>query len=389
MDGSGRFLAGLGAATLLHVALLPLLGFLLGGRGTRGGDQWRDGVVVELIRPEPAEPGIVAPPVTPASPKISPPVSPAPAVETATPAVAQAKAARPGADVPRGRRVPRSSRGDGARRPAPADAQPAFVLAVADPGPSGAAGPQPPAGGEGSSSAASPVAAPEASPADESAAGTGAREAQAGCTDGPDGLVCGVEQTDVLNRPQTFLGIVIDPGYEERGYDFHREGDSLVYQADAHNAVILREDGTVDSVGGPKPSDALCIMGGAPLPWDIPELPYYQYREIEDATAGLRQELADRQEQSWMGDALRGLPAELSAAVSHGGRTPSDRRWFLFRRWDECEESGGGSEARRIVERFIRERYPQDGAQAYTAAELEEMNGERRSRQPFCPYGCD
>jgi hypothetical protein len=388
VEGSSRLLAGLGAATLLHLALLPLLGFLLGGRGTHGGDQWRDGVVVELIRPAPAEPGIVAPPMRPAAPKTAAPLAPEPVVETATPAVAQAKAARPGTDVPRGRRVPRSSRGDGARRPAPADAQPAFVVAVADPGPSGAAAAQPLEDGEGASSEASPVAAPESSPSDESPAGAAAREAQAGCTDGPDGIVCGVEQTDVLNRPQTFMGMVIDPGYQERGYDFHREGDSLVYQADPHNAVIIREDGTIDSVSGPKPSDALCIMGGAPLPWDIPELPYYQYREIEDATAGLRQELADRQEASWMGDALRGLPAELSAAVSRGDKTPAEQRWFLFRRWDECEESSGGAEARRIIERFIRERYPQGGAQACTAAELDEMNGQRRSHQPFCPYGC-
>ncbi|MBI5502806.1 MAG: hypothetical protein HY907_21355 [Deltaproteobacteria bacterium] len=392
-SGSGRLLAGLGAATVLHAALLPLLGWALGGHGSPGGGEWRRGVVLELIRPEALESEAEHPPAPPApAAKAAGMTSPAHPIVPAPAAAARADVPRRDVGVPRGRRVPpRTGRGTTGRAEPPRP-PPATLVAVADPrgvssdvglATEGAAGG--PSGASQAPGAAAEVAATEG-PA-ESRPGTD--EAQAGCTQTADGVVCSVEQPDVLNRPQSFMGMVVDPGYQERGYVLEPEGGGYVYRADSHNAVHIAPDGSIDVESGPRPSDALCILGGAPLPWDIPELPQYQYDEIEQATAGLRADMADRQHRSWQFDALDGLAQELESIVSRGDRTPAEQRRFLFRRWDECTESGGGLEARRIIEELIHRRYPQGGSLGYGDAELLELNDDRSSRMPFCPYGCD
>jgi len=209
-----------------------------------------------------------------------------------------------------------------------------------------------------------------------------------GCAATADGFVCTRRESDVLNRPQQFMGYEVSSGHREREYRFEREGDSYVYRPDSHNAVVLHEDGTVEIESGPKPSDALCILGGAPLPWDIPEIPHYQFQELQEETADVRRQLAERAEASRIDDALRGLSDELTAELERGTRSPAEQRRFLFLRWDECTESGGGLEARRIIEQLVRRRFPRDSPRQYTPAELEELNRGRASNAPFCPIGC-
>jgi len=383
-DGPGRLLASFGAATLLHLALLPLLGYAFGD-SDRGGDKKHNGVQLELF-PADAPPLPSTPPNPLEAGKVADPLAVALSATPATPP--RASVPRPGEGAPRGRRAPESPRRGTSGRPSvasppvsspdPSAESPAAVLEL------GAGAPAATAPVEGLA-ASGPVAA-EPSPEDTPGVGD---EAQAGCAHSPDGdLVCGVAQTDVLNRPQTFMGMIVSPGYEERTYEFHREGRDYVYRADSHNAVIVHEDGSVELESGPRPSDALCILGGAPLPWDIPEMPQYQYDELEQATSGIRQEMQARQESRWADDALEGLHDELAAAVSSRRRSPVEARRFLFERWDECTESGAGLDARRIIEDLIRRRFPPDGPRAYTPEELANLNAERSSRMEFCPYGC-
>jgi hypothetical protein len=381
--GTGRLLACLGAAGGLHLVLLPLLGLLLGD-DLDGGDPQDRGLVVWLDAATPPVAAAKAPSRAPEPVRVVEPDG----AKSVAEVVARADVVRrPASSTPRGAVVPRPAGPGRMRRPsaaappaepAPAETGPASgpstlaeALTAADGNPGG-----------GSASAAATVPATLETPTPELPA------AQAGCVETADGLLCGHHEPGVLNRPQEFMGQPLGYGYEEQTYDFHREGRDWVYRPDSHNAIIVREDGSIAEESGPKPTDLLCILGGAPLPWDIPTIPHYQYREAEEATAGLRQRLADEREAESTREALSGLRAELAAAVGRGGRTPEAQRRFLFLRWDECLESGAGLDARQVIEEFIRERFPPGSASAYGAAELEELNAGRRSTLPFCPYGC-
>jgi hypothetical protein len=63
----------------------------------------------------------------------------------------------------------------------------------------------------------------------------------------------------------------------------------------------------------------------------------------------------------------------------------------VFELWDDCSEEPGslgeaGTRARAQVIGWIRARMPADSAAAYSAAELDELNARRRSRERFAPY---
>jgi hypothetical protein len=68
------------------------------------------------------------------------------------------------------------------------------------------------------------------------------------------------------------------------------------------------------------------------------------------------------------------------------------RKRALFEMWDEVDETGeeevvaAGTAARAAVVGFLRARFPQGGASAFTAAEIATFNGRRRSRAVFAPY---
>ena len=379
--GTGRLLACFGAAGGLHLALLPLLGFLLGD-GERDGEREDTGIVAWL---EAAPAAAVKAPFAESRPV---PVVDGDAAKSA-PAAARAAVRRPAASPPRGLAVPRSGERGRARRRSAAPPSASLVAVAATGAESGPAtlGSASAGADGGSAGGVASVRAPS-SPAVLETPTPEVPEARAGCVETADGLLCGHREEGVLNRPREFLGGRLGYGYEERTYDFHREGRDWVYRPDSHNAIIVREDGSLAEESGPKPSDLLCILGGAPLPWDIPTIPHYQYREAEEATAGLRQRLADERDAENTREALGGLREELAAAVGRGGRTPEAQRRFLFLRWDECLERGAGLDARRVIEEFVRERYPAGSPSAYAPAELEGLNAGRRSTAPFCPYGC-
>jgi hypothetical protein len=68
------------------------------------------------------------------------------------------------------------------------------------------------------------------------------------------------------------------------------------------------------------------------------------------------------------------------------------RKQALFEMWDDCAESGpeelrvAGKSARRYIIGFIRSKLPATSADAYTTAELERFNRQRKSQLPFEPY---
>jgi hypothetical protein len=74
------------------------------------------------------------------------------------------------------------------------------------------------------------------------------------------------------------------------------------------------------------------------------------------------------------------------------GRDLATRKQDLFDLWDECAESGSddliaaGTAARTYLIGFIRARLPVGSPDAYTAAELAELNAHRHSTQTFAPY---
>jgi hypothetical protein len=71
---------------------------------------------------------------------------------------------------------------------------------------------------------------------------------------------------------------------------------------------------------------------------------------------------------------------------------PAARRKGLFEMWDECAETGteelriAGKAARKYILGFIRSKLPATSPDAYTTAELERLNRQRKSQLPFEPY---
>jgi hypothetical protein len=68
------------------------------------------------------------------------------------------------------------------------------------------------------------------------------------------------------------------------------------------------------------------------------------------------------------------------------------RKQGLFELWDDCAESGGeelvvaGASARAHVVGFIRSKLPAGSSDAFSAAEIVQLNRQRKSRAPFAPY---
>ncbi len=119
-----------------------------------------------------------------------------------------------------------------------------------------------------------------------------------------------------------------------------------------------------------------------------------------DATAELRGQLARDHRRANERAALASLHGDLQR-IWDAAQTPVTlRREQLFQRWDECDEEAAGEQvsaedrarghagaiARQRIEAWIREHVPQRGADAFTAAELRDMNQRKRSRARFDPY---
>jgi hypothetical protein len=59
---------------------------------------------------------------------------------------------------------------------------------------------------------------------------------------------------------------------------------------------------------------------------------------------------------------------------------------MLFELWDEAEAGERAADARRAIERWIREHLPDGSPDAFSAAELARWNGARESTAEFQPY---
>jgi hypothetical protein len=109
-----------------------------------------------------------------------------------------------------------------------------------------------------------------------------------------------------------------------------------------------------------------------------------------------RMEMAAEARTELLQEAIRDLPDLLAAVWSQTKRTAAERRRLLFELWDACVEPGAkgvdeelglaGAQARVMVIAFVRRELPAGSADAYTAEELETLNKDRDSREPFVPY---
>jgi len=125
-------------------------------------------------------------------------------------------------------------------------------------------------------------------------------------------------------------------------------------------------------------------------------------RRFLDQTADLRAEMAAEHRRSHEKAALGKLAGDLRAIWTDAATPMSLRKEKIFARWDECEEmlvdagepepeqearARAGVIARRRIEAFVRKQAPKGSPDAFTPAELREMNARRKSRARFDPYG--
>jgi hypothetical protein len=214
-------------------------------------------------------------------------------------------------------------------------------------------------------------------------------------------------------------GAVQGPAAPSKGpdYTFAREKDKLVYR-DPHGRFVatLRSDGRVDFKNkGAKASWTQIGMGG---PGDLISAaagqdPYARIKaKLLEATFEMRLGMAVTFQKQQIDKRLSRLGGELDKIWADQGRDLGARKELLFQRWDECDEpedgasataelpgfgpvenselddarQDAGTSARRLIEKFIREHAPKGGAEAFTAAEIAEMNRRRASKQKFSPY---
>jgi hypothetical protein len=220
-------------------------------------------------------------------------------------------------------------------------------------------------------------------------------------------------------HPGVGEGAVQGPAAPSKGpdYTFAREKDKLVYR-DPHGRFVatLRSDGRVDFRNkGAKASWTQIGIGGAGdlISAAAGDDPYARIKaKLLEATFEMRLGMAVKFQKGQIDKRLARLGGELDKIWADERRDLSTRKDLLFQRWDECDEpeeaSSGtaelpgfgpvenselddarqdaGSSARRMIEKFIREHAPKGSAEAFTAAEIAEMNRRRESKQKFSPY---
>lgn len=128
--------------------------------------------------------------------------------------------------------------------------------------------------------------------------------------------------------------------------------------------------------------------------------------EFLATTRSFRTRLAVGDTRARVHERLRALPAELLVIWSDGGRSIAERRRIIFQHWDDCADvvpnrralpdaaadeiavlrADAATEARAIIESFVRRHAPPASARAYPARELANLNARRRTALPFDPY---
>ena len=225
---------------------------------------------------------------------------------------------------------------------------------------------------------------------------------------------------DSIPAPGIGEGAVQGPTAPAAGvdYSFKNEKGKLVYR-DPHKRFVatLRADGRVDfnnkgakasmtQIGMAGPGDMLMAARGSD--------PYARLKaKLLKATFDTRLGMAVGFHKKQINKRLHRLEAELGKIWADERRNLGARKELIFQRWDECDEPedvvassvevpGFGTldsselddarhdaarAARRSIERFVRETAPRGSAEAFSAAELADMNRRRVSRQNFKPYG--
>jgi hypothetical protein len=204
-------------------------------------------------------------------------------------------------------------------------------------------------------------------------------------------------------------------------YAFSKEKGKLVYRDPSGRFVAtLNPDGRVNfrnkgakatwtNIGLAGPGDALMAAAG--------DDPYARLKaKLLKATFEMRLGMAVNFQKKQIDKRLHRLDGELGKIWADERRGLGDRKELLFQRWDECDEPDESSsdaqlpgfgpvenpklgselddarhhaaaDARKRILKFIREHAPQSSTEAFTAAEIADMNRRRVSKQKFSPYG--
>jgi hypothetical protein len=116
--------------------------------------------------------------------------------------------------------------------------------------------------------------------------------------------------------------------------------------------------------------------------------PYYADRAwFLEQTENVRDRLARRHAEEQHRRQLLRLRGRLDALMQDESRPLSSRHREVFATWDDFDEDEVGRRARDALIAFVRERWPEGSANAFTAAELEALNAGRTSEERFAPYG--
>lgn len=206
------------------------------------------------------------------------------------------------------------------------------------------------------------------------------------------------------------------PAPTGKDYAFSKEKGKLIYRDPAGRFVAtLNPDGRVNfrnkgakatwtNIGMAGPGDILSAAAG--------EDPYARLKAaLLKATFEMRLGMAIDFQKRQLDKRLSRLDSELDKIWADERRDLSSRKELLFQRWDECDEpedadagaelpgfgpvenselddarQGAAASARKQILKFIREHAPKGSTEAFTAAELADMNRRRASKQKFNPY---
>lgn len=109
-------------------------------------------------------------------------------------------------------------------------------------------------------------------------------------------------------------------------------------------------------------------------------------------TREARAQLATEYRAELLGKVVAMVREQAALVWSDASQPAAARRRALFELWDDCAERGdaevvrAGERARVALYGFIRAHAPPDGPDAYSAAELAELNRKRASKRRFAPY---
>jgi hypothetical protein len=149
-----------------------------------------------------------------------------------------------------------------------------------------------------------------------------------------------------------------------------------------HVAAVIHKDGRVTYSKAPaSPDTALDRMD-----------PDEEKRWFEEQAAGFLTTLARANERQTIVDALDALPRFLAQILDDRRLSLVHRRRILFLLWDEMAEADdrdrgwAGTEAREIIDGFVRTRLPIGSPNGYSADELAALNRGRPKGIAFDPY---